>query len=935
MDRLHIIDGYGYIFRAFYALMTGAGKGAQLSNSEGMPTGALYVYTRMLLRLAKDITQKAEMDGVPTRVVVVFDAPGKGFRHELFAEYKANRSETPQELVQQLPFFQPLTESFGWPCIAIAGVEADDVIATIARLARQKDWMVTVFSGDKDLLQLVTDQVVVTDSMKQKTFGHKDVQERYGIMPSQLGDWLALVGDTSDNVPGMPGVGKVTATKLLNKFGSITELLSRTEELKGKQKEKFNDPENQAQLLLSKQLVTLKQDVALGCDIDSFVASGSKGEALGKWLTKFQFSALRKELATLHGEQEPVAASPEEETVTTQVIASPKQLRSWLQKTTSSFLGFYLLQSGNVVRGMSLSDGKEQVYIANEEDTSLLRLDLGTSHGISKDFATCLGLVRTVQLAFFDHKQAARALGYDRALYPPCMFDSMLASHVIRQDTKNHDLESAYRKWIGKDVGTSVLPKSMAFQGNAAPPRQKKSRSAKGAKVSQVSQVHREAQGAGVPGVAEFAGDRSRAVYSLCASLHPRLHGMGLLPLLQDIEFPIANILIGMEREGIGLDTHCLTKIDRKVTNEIVSIEAAVAELAGGGINLGSPKQLSHLLFDTLGLTSPRMKKRKTGYSTDAEVLESMLDMHEVVPLVLRYRELTKLKNTYLDALPLSLNTTTRRIHTRFQQAVAMTGRLSSQEPNLQNIPIRTDLGKSIRSAFVATSGCTLISLDYSQIELRVLAHFCEDPVLMKAFADGVDIHSQTAAEILGVALDKVTSADRRVAKAVNYGLVYGQTDFGLARALSIPRAQAKEYIENYFARFDRVRSYMERVVHEAKIRGYAQTLLGRRRPIADLDTKQFQRRTAAERMAQNTPIQGSAADIMKLAMIAVDKELENDASGARMLLTVHDELVIECPKDSASEVALLCKQAMEGAYSLQVPLIVDVGMGKTWRDAH
>ncbi len=919
MERLHILDGYGYIFRAFYGIARGRdGGGFRLSTSAGMPTGALYVYARMLIRLY--------LDHRPERIAVVFDAPGKNFRHELDDQYKATRKETPEDLKAQLPHFKPLTEAFCWPVLSVPGVEADDVIATLVARARSRDWEVTIHTGDKDLMQLVDDHVVVVDSLRNITYDAARVTEKFGVPPHQVADWLALVGDTSDNVPGMAGVGKKTATKLLTAHGDLDGILAAVDEMKGKQRERFSDPEKLDRLRLSRELVGLRANVELDVDLASLAPSDWDGERLRAAFAKLEFQALLESLepsapsgdhaATKDAAQD---AEPSGAAVAASLppvlVTAPAELVPLVEAArAANRLAVHVETDGgrsdraHVVGMAFAAPGTAPVYVP------LTHRYLSAPKQLRPDELPA-GLVTlltdpSVQIVGHDVKRlyrTLRGLGIELA---GVVCDTMLGAYLLdagRAAQEVHEVAARFAK-------VELAPhKTLLGKGKNAI----------------------DFESVAVEQAMPWAATAADACLRACEEIDTQLEAVDLTGLNRDVELPLARLLARVEAVGVRLDTAYLRELADRVGARIAGIERRVFEIAGEDINLGSPKQLSALLFDRLGLRAERMKKTKTGFSTDHEVLESMRSAHEIIEPILEHRVLVKLKGTYIDALPPLVNPETGRLHTSFKQAVAATGRLSSTDPNLQNIPIRTELGREIRRAFIASEGKVLVSADYSQVELRILAHLSGDPALVEAFETGADIHTRTAAEVFGMAAADVGPAERRVAKAVNYGLIYGQSEFGLGRALDISRAEARHYIERYFDRFSAVRDYMERVVAESTRTGVSLTVLGRRRLVPELGSRNYQRRQAAKRIAQNTPMQGSGADIMKLAMLRVQELLDERGFDAQMLLTVHDELVFEVATDQAEEVGAAVKHVMEHAYELRVPMVVDVGVADNWAGAH
>ena len=903
MERLHILDGYGYIFRAFYGL-SGGDRGVRLTTSKGMPSGALYVYARMLIRLHLDVN--------PQRIVVVFDAPGPTFRSEIDPEYKATRRETPDDLQVQIPHFRPLTEAFSWPVVAVPGVEADDVIATLVGKVRRRGWDAVIYSGDKDLMQLVDDHVTLIDSMRQITYDAARVTEKFGVPPAQVRDWLALVGDSSDNVPGVAGVGKKTAAKLLGDYGTIEGILANTHQLKGKMRERFLDDEQLRRLRLSRELVTLRTTVDVDEDLDSFKPGPWDGDELARVFGDLEFQVLLDTLGP--GQVKKVQTAPVQRPESRIAACDDDLVQLAHAAQVAKRVAIHVEHDGEradraQVVGFALCvPGEQPLYVP-----------VGHRYlSAPKQFATprfpqaFIDMLQdeAVGIVCHDSKRLRRCFASMGITVRGIEHDTMLAAYVVDASQDSFAVE----RIVGQNTSFTI--------------RTRKALVGSGRKAIRFESVT-------VEEAASLVGDTVYGVLVASETLHNKVMTAGQAQLLTEVELPTAALLSRLEGHGIVLDVNYLRELSDVMGQRISDIERHVFELAGGPINIGSPKQLGALLFDKLGLHSDRMKKKKTGYSTDHEVLESLRSEHEIVNPILEYRELVKLKGTYIDALPPLINPNTGRLHTSFNQAVTATGRLSSQDPNLQNIPIRSEVGRQIRRAFVAQKGHMLVSADYSQIELRILAHLSEDPVLVRAFNDDLDVHTLTAAEVFAVSPEQVDATQRRVAKAVNYGLVYGQSEFGLSRAIDVPRAEAKHYIEVYFERFAGVRKFMDDVVNDARKKGYSSTVLGRRRPIPDLMSRQFQRRSAAKRIAQNSPMQGSGADLLKLAMLRTEALLGEGLFDAKMLLTVHDELVFEVAEAQAHEFGQAVREAMESVYQLSVPLKVDVGIAANWADAH
>lgn len=968
MERLYILDGSGYIFRAYYGIGGSRGRaGASLITASGMPTGALYVFTQMLVRLHRTIK--------PERIVVVFDAPGRTFRKELHEGYKATRRETPDDLKPQLPFFSEITRALRWPVLSVPGVEADDVIATLVTRARARGWAATIFSADKDVMQLVADDVEMIDSLRNVTYDAAGVRAKHGVDPGQLRDFLALVGDTSDNVPGMKGIGKITASKLLGKYGTLDELLAHIGDLKGKQKERFQDPELLEQLHLSRTLVTLRDDVELELGLDDLQAGQWDGPTLVDLFRRLEFNVLLERLGPVAGPDGPdgsvvsrgadgsasAEAGEASQSDGEEAGSVPAQTELDLQVTpvgdtrpsdpdaaATARAAIAAVVTPTVPPPTVVGKPEDlQPLTAAARAAGKLAVQVETD-GARPDRARIVGvslmapeatpvyipvshryLGAPTQLALDDLLPELRAVLADPAIAVIChdakstvralrqagvelagvTSDTLLASYLLDPDRK-----LTIDRVLAESSGVS-LPERKTLLGKG--------------------RTRIDFEAVAVDRAAEWSASAVCGVLWSHEVLEAKLRDVGLHALMHDLELPLAHLLADIEGIGIRIDVPYLRQLSDRIGADVAALEKRVYELAGEEVNIGSPKQLSVLLFDKLGLEGGKKKKTKTGYSTDHEVLESLLDAHPVVPLILEHRELVKLKGTYLDALPPLVNPRTGRLHTSFNQAIAATGRLSSQDPNLQNIPIRTDLGRQIRRAFVAGEGRTLVSVDYSQIELRILAHLSRDPVLVTAFRNGIDVHTQTAAEVFGIALDQVGQDERRVAKAVNYGLIYGQSQFGLAQTLSISRTEAKEYMTRYFERFATVKTFMDETIEQARKTRYAVTLLGRRRLLPEISSRNFQRRKLAERMAQNTPMQGSAADIIKLAMLRVAERTRRDKFDADMLLTVHDELVFEVALDQAEALAAAVCEEMNAAYELEVPLDTTTGIAPSWADAH
>ncbi len=905
---LFIIDALNYLFRAFHAL-------PGLTTKAGLPTGAVYGFCQMLLRI--------DREHQPTHLCVVFDAPGPTFRDEMYAGYKANRPPAPPDLIAQIGLAHQVADAFGYAVLSLPGVEADDVIATLVRNAKTENLSVVIGSSDKDLMQLCSGEVKLLDAMKNRLMGPEEVKEKWGVPPEMLGDVLALMGDAVDNVPGVPGIGPKTAAELVAAYGSLDGVLANVDKIKGKKGKAI--AEARSTLALSRALVRLRDDVAVPLQLTDLRRAPASAEKLREIFTKLEFGRL---LAQFSKESEPALdrseppATPAPITASAPGPASPvDQARVVTDATSIAYLvgdvraagecaiavlhdGGSPVRSGLVGLAFALPAG-HRFYVPVRQ-----RL-LGAAACLSEAevLSALAELLASPDVAKHVHDAKTlevllRARGRGLA---GVASDTMLAGYVLDAASADYALSSL----ASTAHLESVIPR-VAWPGTG--------RGGAGAAALPVEEVaaHMTAEAA--------------ATLALSRWQHERLALSHQEGLYRDLELALEPVLAAMECWGIRLDSDYLRGLGNEVATSIRALESEIHTLSGTEFNIASPKQLSEVLFGKLGL--PVIKKTKTGASTDADVLEELAAMHPLPAKILDYRTLAKLKGTYIDALPALVNPKTGRLHTTFHQAVAATGRLSSSDPNLQNIPIRSEIGKKIRHAFVAEDGFQMVSADYSQIELRVLAHFSQDPAFLDAFRAGVDIHRRTAAEVFGVAEAGVSNEQRRIAKAINFGLVFGQSDFGLAQVLRIPRGEAHKYIESYFGRYARVRDYMDATIAEARRTRSVSTLLGRTRALPEIDSKRPQERNYAERIARNTPIQGSAADILKLAMLRTARGLSRFPE-VRLLLTVHDELVFEVPRADLDEFRPWVKHEMEAAYELAVPLVVDVYAGPSWGDAH
>jgi DNA polymerase-1 len=913
-ERLYIVDGHGYIFRAHYGLMNasrGERKEVRLSTSEGMPTGALYVFSRMLLRL--------EEDNAPQRMAVVFDSKsGKQFRAEMYPDYKAHRKEAPEELSVQMEYFPKIVKGLGWPCLAVPGVEADDTIATLVQQAHARGWEVVIYSADKDIMQLIGDGVTMIDALHQKTYTREEVIKKMGVPPEKIPDFLALVGDTSDNIPGIRGVGDKTAANLLEQYGSLDALIKANPVVPRIQvKQPFGDPEQLERVRISRQLVELRRDVPVP-PLEDLTVGEWDLPGLLQLFTELEFGQLVEKVKMKMPPEDQAAVVPAPETTQVASVESRADTR-------------VVVRPDAIAEVMAAARAAKRMAINVELDPERI------------ERAKLVAVVVAVP----GHAPAYLPLGhrYIGAPAPPPAAD-LAPLHAVLADPAiekiSHDSKAVIRAF--SDLGVEVhniahdtmLAAFLLDPTQEAEPGEQVAQRLAGvllpARATVVGRGRASLEGVEVERAAPWAGAIAHALLPIAEQLPARLESSGLAMLYRDVELPVARLLAHVERIGISIDVDYFRSLGADITKKLGELEGQIYERAGGEFNIGSPKQLGELLFEKLGLDTKGVRRTKTGWSTEADTLEQ-LD-HPIIAPILEHREISKLKGTYLDALPPLVSPKTGRVHTTFNQVVAETGRISSQDPNLQNIPIRGELGMKIRRGFRAAPGHVLIAADYSQIELRILAHLSGDPLLTAAFRDRIDVHTQTAAEVFDVAREAVTAEQRRIAKAVNYGLSYGQSDFGLARALDVSRTQAAEYSRRYFQRFPTIHRFMDEIVARARAQGGARTILGRWRPIPNLMSKSPAARHAAERVAQNTPMQGSGADVIKLAMLRTTERIAKEKWPVEMLLTVHDELVFEAPPELADKLSAALREEMERVYTLTVPLEVEIGVGDNWADA-
>jgi len=895
MTDLVLIDGSSYLYRAYHALPA-------LTNSQGEPTGALHGVLTMILKLVREEQ--------PAHIAVVFDAPGKTFRDEIYAEYKATRPPMPDDLRAQVQPILDAVEALGLPLLRVVGVEADDVIGTLSEQAADKGLEVLVSTGDKDLAQLVNDKVTLVNTMDDSRLDRDAVKKKFDVYPEQIVDYLALVGDTSDNIPGVPKVGAKTAAKWLNLYGSAEGILEHGEEIKGKVGESLRD--NVEQLRLSQTLAAIRKDVDLDVTVDDLEATQADTGSLRELYGHYELRSLLRVLD--EQADEPAAPAPEEQG-DYETILSWDAFERWLAKINKSKLTAFDTETTSLdymdaeIVGFSLAiEAGEACYVPVAHDYPGAPDQLPRTEVLKKlkPFLTDGTKTKVGHHLKYD---AHILMRYDIAL-AGMRFDSMLESYVLNSVATRHDMDSVARHYLGKET--------IHYEDVAG----------KGAKQLTFNEIDLET-------AAPYAAEDADVTLQLHETLWQQLGEQPTLrKVYEEIEQPLVPVLLDMEEGGVLVDRKMLAKQSSELAKKMAELESEAHKLAGGPFNLGSPKQLQQILFEQLEL--PVIRKTPKGQPSTAEdVLTELANDYELPAVIIDYRSVSKLKSTYTDKLPLQINERTGRIHTSYHQAVAATGRLSSTDPNLQNIPIRTPEGRRIRQAFVAPKGQVLLAADYSQIELRIMAHLSADKGLLKAFAKEQDVHRATAAEVFELALEEVTDDQRRSAKAINFGLMYGMSAFGLAKQLGIPRGEAQAYVDLYFDRYPGVKAYMDNIRKTASEQGYVETVFGRRLYLPEINARNAQRRQYAERSAINAPMQGTAADIIKKAMITVHDWLKTDEPGARMIMQVHDELVFEVEEDKVDAVREQVIELMCGAAELSVALQVDVGAGSNWDEAH
>lgn len=826
----------------------------------------------------------------PTHMLVAFDAGKTTFRHETYKEYKGGRQKTPPELSEQFPIVKELLNAFGISHYELDQYEADDIIGTMAEQAKKNEFKVKIISGDRDLLQLVDDSVEVAVTKKGisnvETYTPSDLKEKIGIRHDQVIDMKALMGDSSDNIPGVPGVGEKTAVKLLNQFGTLEELFEHLDEVSGK-KLKENLMNHKEEAFMSKELVTINRHSPVKINLDDLTYKGYENRKVLELFKDLGFQSLLERIESNENEKPAEILSKLDYLI-------PEDITEDMFTGKDAFVLEMLDENYHYGKILGFA-------VVNETGKYFFKPETALQSDVFKKWAED----ESNEKYLFDAKKITVALKNKGIDLRGITFDLLLASYLVNPAENHHDIPSISHRLNEKDISYDE-----EIYGKGAKQ-----------KVPELKTL------------SEHVVRKADMLLRMKDRVIEQLKENQQYELFHELELPLAGILGDMEHEGVTVDTNRLEKMGEDLKNRLDQIEKEIHELAGTTFNLNSPKQLSHILFEKLNL--PVIKKTKTGYSTSAEVLEQLKPHHEIIPKILMYRQLGKLYSTYIEGLLKVVDQADHKIHTRFNQALTQTGRLSSTDPNLQNIPIRLEEGRKIRQAFVPShKGWVIFAADYSQIELRVLAHVAGDEKLIQAFRDDMDIHTKTAMDIFHVAKDEVDSNMRRQAKAVNFGIVYGISDYGLSQNLGITRKEAQKFIDRYFESYPGVKNYMDEIVQEAKQKGYVTTIMKRRRYLPDITSRNFNRRSFAERTAMNTPIQGSAADIIKIAMIHLNNRLRKEQMKAKMLLQVHDELILEAPEEEVVQLEQVVREEMEQAVQLKVPLKVDTAYGPTWYDA-
>ena len=877
--RLIIIDGNSIINRAFYAL-------PDMTNSEGLHTNAVYGFTRMLFKIIDDYK--------PTHISVAFDKKAPTFRHKEYADYKAGRKKMPDELGQQLQPLKDLLDTFNIHRMEMAGYEADDLIGTVAKMGEDNDFEVYIVTGDKDAIQLASNKTTTLITKKGvgevEEYNYDSVVERYEMTPTQFIDLKGLMGDKSDNIPGVPGIGEKTGIKLIKEFSSIENIIENIDQLKGSVKKKIE--ENKEQAIFSKKLATIIRDVPIEISLDELSYGDYDKKAVIEEFKKFGFTTLIKQVLAMDDIE---GESTVEEKIELKIshLDNVLEFKKEVEKTNKLFIKT-VSKVGNILEQnlmyVFLSADGENIYYINDEELELIK-DIIFNEEIKK-----IGYnLKDDYLAFKPYNIEINNM----------FFDIAIGEYLI--DSKS---STSYEC---SDIAMKYLTKKIKSQEELL---------GKGAKAKKFSDLSLEE-------LSTYFGEILNTVYNVYPMMEKTFKDMDMEYLFYDVEMPLVEVLGSMEYCGMAVDKNQLNELGNKFKEIISNLEEEIFSLAGEKFNINSPKQLGVILFEKLEL--PVIKKTKTGYSTSADVLEKLRDKHEIIDKITEYRQIVKLNSTYVEGLLGIINPISGRIHSSFNQTITTTGRISSTEPNLQNIPVKTEMGREIRKVFIADEHSKLVDADYSQVELRVLAHMSGDKHMIEAFQNDIDIHSKTASQIFGVDVNDVSSKQRSEAKAINFGIVYGKTDFGLSQDLNIPVPQAKAYIESYFANYDKIKVFMDDAIKNATDNGYALTIFNRRRYIPEINSSNFMVRNQGKRFAMNAPIQGSAADIIKIAMVNVFTRLKDENLKSRLILQVHDELIVEAVEEELDQVCNIVKEEMESAVNLQVHLDVDLNVGDSW----
>jgi DNA polymerase-1 len=885
---LYLIDGTAYIHRAYHAV-----RG--LSNSKGLPTNAVFGFAKMLIKLMEDKK--------PEYLVLLFDSKGKTFRHEMYEKYKANRPPMPEDMAVQIPYIKAVTQGFNIQVVEMPGYEADDLIGTLAESAEKAGFAVVMVTGDKDFLQLVTENITLWDPMKEKHTDMEAVRKTFGLEPAQMLDVMGLSGDTSDNIPGVPGIGQKTALSLIQQFGTLENLYERVDEIT-KKKQHENLVQYKEQAFLSRKLARINTRVPLSFETEDFQRKEPDTDRLADLFRELEFVQLQK--------------------------AYPKA-------ADLSQKHYHAIRDMNALSDLIAQLEKADIFALDTETTAEdpMKAELvGFSFSVKADEAFYIPCAHSYlgapdQLGLKDvlallkpllenphKKKVGQNIKYDWIVLARnginldgVIFDTMVGSYLLNPSKRAHNLDQIALDFLDH---RKIKYEEVAGKGKDA--------------LFNLASVET---------AATYACEDADITLMAYQVLKDKLSELGLTKLLETVEMPLIPVLVKMEMQGVGVDKDRLRALSKSFEHQLGQLENEIYSLAGESFNINSPQQLGHILFEKLGLPAQKKTKKKTGYSTDVDVLTQLAARHDLPALILRHRTLAKLKSTYTDALVNLTHPKTGRIHTSYNQTVTVTGRLSSSEPNLQNIPIRDQEGKEIRSAFIPRDRWLLLSADYSQIELRILAHYANDSILLQSFQEDEDIHTRTASEVFQVFPAMVTPELRRQAKSINFGIIYGMSAYGLSKDLGIGQKMAKTYIDNYFARYKGVKAFIDRTIEDARKTKQTSTLLGRIRLLPEIDSRNSNIRKFAERTAVNTPIQGTAADLIKIAMVKTDAEFEKRNLKSAMILSVHDELVFEVPPEELDIVKSLVREIMEGLWELRVPLKVNVSWGKNWSEAH